>query len=71
MALDQAAAAGPHRLVLATYLDAPNRPQTHSQILTLILTLPLDARCVYSLSVLFVRLKLYKVIHFNELDALQ
>ena len=39
-------AAGPHRLVLATYLDAPNRPQPHSQILMLTLTLTLDAWCV-------------------------
>ena len=33
---------GPHRLVLAAYLDAPNRTQTHSQNLTLTLTLTLN-----------------------------
>ena len=40
----QAPAAGPHRLVLATDLDAPNRPQTHYQIMPLTLTLPLTRR---------------------------
>ena len=50
-----AAAASPMQVYGDTSLDAPNRPQTHSQILTLTLTLlldtPLDARCGYALNV--------------------